>query len=83
MTLYAPSGNGILGSPILKMTTPVNLHQTQFRYLAIQMKDQPTVDEIRFGATLSDVPPVPEPFSFVLAALGLLVPAFYGRRRKR
>lgn len=54
LTLYAPDTNLNLGEPILTMTTPVNLDQTQFDLLAIEWKDMPSIDEIRFGATYED-----------------------------
>jgi hypothetical protein len=54
ITLYTPGTNLTMGNPILTLTTPA-LNQSQFDTLAIEWKDTPSIDEIRFGATYEDV----------------------------
>lgn len=72
--LYAPDANLNLGSAITSLTTAGNLTQTSFNNLAIQFKDSPRVDELRFGATSADVlPAIPEPASLGLIGLGGLL----------
>jgi len=61
----------------------IDLDQSTFNTLAIGDRQQTFFDEIRFGDTYADVTPVPEPSTFVLAALGLLGLLACGRRRKR
>lgn len=79
LTLYAPDLNLNLGTAILTWTDIPNLNQTTFDNLALQFKDTPQLDEIRFGATSADVLPVPEPGSLALLGLGGLLIA---RRRR-
>jgi len=50
ITLYAPGTDLVIGDPILELTTPA-LDQSLFDTLAIEWKDTPSIDEIRFGAT--------------------------------
>ena len=74
LTLYAPSDNLTLGSPIMAAWEIPALDQSAFDRIAIQYKDNPQVDEIRFGSTSADVLPaaIPEPSSTLLLALGAL-----------
>ena len=88
LTLYAPSAADLAqGAPILDPWTTPALDQSQFTSLILQFKDTSQMDEIRFGATYDDVIGVggviPEPTSFVLAALGLLGLMGFRRRRNR
>ncbi|MFK7849417.1 MAG: hypothetical protein AB8D78_00435, partial [Akkermansiaceae bacterium] len=57
LTLYAPDASLNLGAPILDSWSIPNLDQAQFDRLALQFKDRPQMDEIRFGATSADVLP--------------------------
>jgi|GEM_PF-1824685 len=91
LTLYAPgedfaSGSTIdLGTPIQTLLAP-NLDQAAFDTFAIMWKDAPGLDEIRIGATMEDVlpvPTIPEPTTLSLAILGLAGAIFFGRRRKK
>lgn len=84
LTLYAPGTDLELGTPILSLTTP-DLDQSQFTYLAMEWKDTPSIDEIRFGATMYDVLgiAIPEPSTFALAALSLIGLSWFCRRRKK
>jgi hypothetical protein len=59
LTLYTPDMELNLGTPILDSWLTRALDQSQFDSLCIQWKDsQPSIDEIRFGATSADVLPV-------------------------
>jgi len=55
ITLYAPGADLVLGTPILDAWTTPALDQSQFDTLAIEWKDTPSIDEIRFGHTYDDV----------------------------
>lgn len=66
-----------LGSSFAAMTA--DLDQSLFDTLAVESQQVGTIDEIRFGTTLSDVGVIPEPSTALLGGLGLL---FLLRRRR-
>ena len=80
ITLYNPDANLNLGTPILAATAFPAMNQAGFNNLALQFKDTPWMDEIRFGATSDEALGVPEPGTMALLALGGLMMA---RRRRR
>ena len=58
------------------------VHVHGIHVLALQFKDTPQMDEIRFGSTSADVLPViPEPGSAVLLGLGAVLGLTVRRRR--
>ncbi|MFN3168254.1 MAG: PEP-CTERM sorting domain-containing protein [Phycisphaeraceae bacterium] len=79
ITLYHPDAALNLGAPILAATAIPALDQTTFDNLALQFKDTPRMDEIRFGATSDEALGIPEPGSLALLGLGGLLVA---RRRR-
>ena len=62
LTLYAPDLELEQGAPILEPWSIPALDQSTFNIVALQFKDTPRQDEIRFGATYDDVavPPPPQ-----------------------
>ena len=86
LTLYAPNSEFSLGSAISSASFIVD--QSTFDQLTISRRGGtvPTYfDEIRFGATYTDVAPqipeIPEPSTIALSALGLV--GFMCPRRRR
>jgi hypothetical protein len=82
-TLYSvdPSDLGTLGTGVTASMSDVT--QSAFDTISFTKRNSggtATYDEIRFGATLADVTPVPEPSSMALLGLGGL--ALLRRRRK-
>lgn len=57
LTLYAPGEDLALGDPTMEAWAVPALDQSTFNQLALQFKDTPRFDEIRFGATSDDVLP--------------------------
>ena len=57
LTLYAPGEDLVLGDPTMAAWAVPALNQSAFNQLALQYKDTPQFDEIRFGATAADVLP--------------------------
>ncbi len=73
LTLYTPDESLSSGAPAMLTWTIPALDQSQFDTLALQFKDTPKMDEIRFGRTfhdvvtgLTDTPPVAHPQSLAL-----------------
>ena len=67
LTLYAPDEELVMGSPILNPWTTAALDQSQFDLVALEFKDTPKMDEIRFGATYDEV------IGIALPAAGTLI----------
>lgn len=80
LTLYnvADPTTGLPGSSFATMSA--DLDNTLFDTLAVESQQVATIDEIRFGTSLTDVGVVPEPGSLALLGLGGLL---IGTRRRR
>lgn len=57
LTLYAPGEDLALGEPIMDPWILPALDQSAFNQIALQYKDTPQMDEVRLGATSTDVLP--------------------------
>ncbi len=82
LSLYAPGTDMVLGSAF--STASFIDNQSVYDTLTFTARnnsstEHTTIDEIRFGATLADVTPVPEPSAALLGAVGALLLL---RRRK-
>ena len=74
LTLYAPGSDlDITGHDF--STASVDLVQSGLSRIGIWARngDSDSIDEIRFGSTLADVTPVPEPSAALLGAVGALL----------
>lgn len=86
LEFYLPTDMDTLGP--VRGTIAANLDQSEWDTISLFQKSYGGSDEIRIGATLADVMPqataaIPEPSTFVLAALGLMGLGLAGRRRRR
>ncbi|BCX46799.1 hypothetical protein HAHE_07070 [Haloferula helveola] len=68
LTIYAPGKDLSLGDPVMEPWSIPALDQSQFDVLALQFKDTPVMDEVRFAATSAGVLP-PDYEEPVVAAL--------------
>lgn len=73
VTLYLPDTNLNLGSAIVSSTGITNQHAFDRLMTHNGNSISNRFDEIRFGATLADVTPVPEPSAALLGGLGTLL----------